>query len=92
MKRRSFLASLFVLPFVAKPLQAIASAAQNERHRRALRAGTEFALHKREIEENAAGIQYLTETWILQGPSGYKIAPGRYDIRALRELGGRRNG
>lgn len=88
MKRRNFLASLLALPFAAKPLEALASkpmslwANQKTGELVAL-----FDRHKQIMESNTESLQQLTRALLLNTPSGFKEAAGRYgaeDVSAMR--------
>lgn len=87
MKRRNFLATLFALPFAAKPLEAFTPSPGVANREELERIIAGLFDHKREIEANVEALRQNTAALLLNSPSGYKPILGRFapdDVRAFR--------
>lgn len=89
MKRRSFLASLFVLPLAAKPLEALARSDDSDVP---TTGDIQWLMeeHRIAIDRNAKVITKLSDALLLNAPSGYKVVSSRYSPANIRALGNRR--
>lgn len=85
MKRRSFLAALFALPFAAKLREEpIGFSISEDVDWLEPRLGLLYRNHKERIQANTEAVRQLTEALRLNAPTGWKVSHARFSEADLK--------